>query len=86
MEKNLIKILYEILDKKHGLTDLRKKVGPFDREFCSKMIDNQVLTQIKAHNFDTYRDLDKVFAHDLCKKHNFNLANTLLIDSDNRKI
>ena len=88
MQKNLIPILYAILDEKHGLIDLRNKVGTFDHEFCSRMDDNKVLKHLKLNNkiIETYRDLDKVFAHDFCKKQNFNLGNTLLIDSDNRKI
>ena len=36
--------------------------------------------------WDTYRDLEKVFADPWCKKQGFNLKNTLLVDSDAKKI
>ena len=36
--------------------------------------------------WDTYRDLSKVHSHDCCKKNNFNLSNTLVVDSDARKL
>ena len=36
--------------------------------------------------WDTYRDLSKVYAHDYCKKNNLNLSNTLVVDSDPRKL
>jgi hypothetical protein len=50
------------------------------------MIDHKYYTNIKTDPWDTYRDLEKVFANDFCKKNNFNVSNTLLIDSDERKV
>jgi hypothetical protein len=36
--------------------------------------------------WDTYRDLNKVHAHDFCKENKINLSNTLVVDSDPRKV
>ncbi len=36
--------------------------------------------------WDTYRDLSKVHADKYCKENNINLSNTLVVDSDPRKV
>jgi len=40
---------------------------------------------MKDH-WDTYRDLTKVHADKYCKENNINLSNTLVVDSDPRKV
>jgi hypothetical protein len=82
----MMPILFTIFNEKYGLLDLRERVGTFDRKFCRPMKGNEALKDLAEDPWDTYRDLDKVFKHIFCKKHNFNIANTILIDSDNSKL
>ena len=48
------------------------------------MIENNNYKFLAENMFDEYRDLDKVFADDFCKKNNFNPSNTLLVDSHSK--
>lgn len=82
----MMPILFAILDEKNGLIDLREKVGTYDRKYCRSIKGNIFIQHLAEKPWDTYRDLEKIFKHVFCKKHNFDLKNTLLIDSDNRKI
>ena len=86
MRQNITPILFAVLDDKFGLLDYRNKVGIFDQAYCSFMKDHPYYTNLLEDPWDTYRDLEKVFADDFCKKNNFNVVNTLLIDSSERKV
>lgn len=44
------------------------------------------LERLIEEPWDTYRDLDKVFKDYFCEKNKFNYANTLVVDSDARKV
>ena len=50
------------------------------------MIDDPNYEPLAEDPWDTYRDLNKVFADDFCKKNSFDQTNTLLVDSDQRKV
>ena len=86
MRQNLVPILFAVLDDKFGLMDFRDKIGTFDQAYCSLMKDHPYYTNLQEDPWDTYRDLEKVFASDFCKKNNFNVANTLLLDSSECKV
>ena len=72
-----------ILD--HLLTHLGKNssdVFIFDSEFCSPMLAHPKYKMIKQNDWDTYRDLEKVFK----EFNDFSRAETLIIDSDSDKV
>ena len=66
--------------------DLINRVGLYEREFTSKMSDNNYFKELIKEKYDTYRDLKKIHADKYCKDNNFNLTNTLVVDSDPRKL
>ena len=86
MKQNLYPILLEIFDDKFGLLEFRDKLGVFDQAYYSLMKDHPCYKNLLEVDWNTYSDLEKVFASDFCKKNNFNVANTLLIDSKERKV
>ena len=86
MLQNLYPILLAILDDKFGLLEFRDKFGAFDQAYYSLMKDHPCYKNLLEVDWNTYSDLEKVFASDFCKKNNFNVANTLLIDSKERKV
>ena len=87
MQNNLNPIIFAILDDTFGKRTFGDKViGTFDQAFCSKMEKDQQYSKLKQDDWDTYRDLEKVFADKFCKDNNFNIVNTVLIDSDERKV
>jgi hypothetical protein len=81
MRKNVTPILLKVLPD-----ELVDKVGIFDQEHTSKMADDKYYKELMKDPWDTYRDLNKVHAHEYCKTNNINLSNTLVVDSDPRKL
>jgi hypothetical protein len=71
---------------KEALPEYEKKIHIFDREFCKLMKDHKYFEKLIEDPWDTYRDLSKVHADNYCKTNNFNLSNTLVVDSDPRKV
>ena len=86
MRQNIQPIMHKLLESKRLTKGLQQKIGIFDQEFNSPMIENWLMERLMEKRWDTYRDLEKVFADPWCKKQGFNLTNTLLVDSDAKKI
>ncbi len=50
------------------------------------MRDLEYLDPIREKTYDTYRDLNAIFCDPYCKKKGYTAQNTLLIDSDSKKV
>jgi hypothetical protein len=90
MRKNVVPILYKVLDENtllgYDLSDLRDKVGIFDQSHCSVMVEHKYYKELAEDKWNTYRDVEKVFSSDYCQEHGLDASNSLLIDSDSRKV
>ena len=58
----------KLLESKRLTKGLQQKIGIFDQEFNSPMMENQHMEKLMENTWDTYRDLEKVFADYWCKK------------------
>jgi len=87
MRKTIVPTMHELLHDEDGKLDaIKKKVGIFDREYCKEMSSLKYYNELKEEKFDTYRDLHAVFNDPICRERGFNEKNTLLVDSDSRKV
>jgi hypothetical protein len=50
------------------------------------MFSNKQMKQFKEKQWDTYRDLEKVFKSEYCQENGITYRNALVIDSDPRKV
>lgn len=57
----------------------------FDQRYCPEMKEHPYMDKIKDEPYDRYRDLNGVWADEVCKD-KFMKHNTLLIDSDDKKV
>jgi len=90
-------IAYKIFDEQNS-PELGEMFGDestkplfFDQEHCSKMKDHPEYEKLAVNDWDTYRDLDKIFASDFTKdeatdEQIYSYQNTLMIDSDSNKV
>jgi hypothetical protein len=79
---NAYPIIHRILTKEL----YNNVVRLFDQSHCTFMSKDAELERLIEEPWDTYRDLDKVFKDYFCEKNKFNYANTLVVDSDARKV
>ena len=77
--------MHELLSGE-DLEGLKSRIGIFDREYCSEMRDDKYYKDLADEPYATFRDLQKVFDDPYCKSNGFNASNTLLIDSDSKKV
>lgn len=88
MSKNIQPVLYNLLGG--GLAD--NEMQPildgshiFDQDFCPKMYDHPYYKSLADDTYDRYRNLHLVWQHDSMLG-KYGQANTLLIDSDDKKV
>jgi hypothetical protein len=86
MRANITPVLLEVCSSKPKLEQIKSKIGIFDREHCSFMNDHKYYKELVEEKWDTYRDLNKIFADPFCKSNGFDAHNTLLVDSSNEKV
>ena len=87
MRKTIVPVMHELMnDNKGELEALKNQIGIFDREYCKEMMSLKCYDAIKEEKYDTYRDLQKIFSDDLVRSRKFSDKNTILIDSDSRKV
>ena len=78
--KNVMPLLFKLFDLP-ALNDHRDKMFEiFDQTFNSPLNDPSLPV------YSMKRDLSKVFDHSKCKEYGFGLHNTLIIDSDLKKV
>ena len=58
----------------------------YDRDHCSLVSKNPQLRPIQKNKWDTYRDLNKVLASDLCQEQKINQENICIFDNDVEKV
>ena len=85
MRKTITPVMHELLGVPE-LESLKQQIGIFDREYCSEMRDFKYYNDLADEPYATFRDLQKIFDDDFCKSNGFNVSNTLLIDSDSKKV
>ena len=85
MRKTITPVMHELLQGE-VLEGLKTQIGIFDREYCTQMRHFKYYSEISDEPYDTFRDLQKVFDDKFCKDNGFNASNTLLIDSDSKKV
>ena len=85
MRKTITPVMHELLGVPE-LESLKQQIGIFDREYCSEMRDFKYYSDLADEPYATFRDLQKIFDDDFCKSNGFNAENTLLIDSDSKKV
>ena len=83
--KTITPVMHELLSG-DDLEGLKSKIGIFDREYCSEMRDDKYYKDLADEPYATFRDLQKVFDDPYCKSNGFDASNTLLIDSDSKKV
>lgn len=84
MLKNIQPVVFQMLSQscqQRLLDNLRI----FDQEFCPLMKEHPYYTEIKDEKYDRYRNLHLVWQHE-CLAGKYGPSNTLLIDSDNKKV
>lgn len=81
MTKNAQPILDEILP-----AELLATMPLFDQSHCTEMATDKELSHLIEDEWDNYRDLEKVFKSSFCKKHKFDFSNTLVVDSEAKKL
>lgn len=79
--QNLLPIMDAML-KPVKLDSKKGKLQALGQEFCTKMIDHPQYAKITETDWNTYRDLDKVFT--LFK--DFSRQSTLVIDAESLKV
>ena len=78
--KNVMPLLFKLFDLP-ALNDHRDTIFEvFDQTFNSPLNDPSLPV------YSMKRDLSKVFDHSKCKEYGFGLHNTLMIDSDLKKV
>jgi len=85
LRKTITPVMLELLSDPE-LAAVKDKIGIFDRAYCSEMRDSKYYSELKEEPFDTYRDLQLVFNDSFCQENGFDGSNTLVIDSDSRKV
>ena len=87
MRKTIVPIMHEFLHDAEGKLDrIKNLIGIFDREYCREMRTHKYYEPLKEENYDTYRDLHSIFQDPFCQQNGFTEMNTILIDSDSRKV
>ena len=87
MRKTIVPAMHELLhDQERKLDAIKGKIGIFDREYCKEMRDLEYYDAIKEEKYDTYRDLNSIFCDPYCQKKGYTAKNTLLVDSDSKKV
>ena len=87
MRKTIVPVMHELMhDDKGELDAIKGQIGIFDRDYCKEMKSLKVYDAIKEEKYDTYRDLSSIFSDPMVKPRNFNEKNTILVDSESRKV
>jgi len=99
MRKNVMPIAMNIFDfDVEPITDLKKlwlekKPLMFDQDHCSKMNEHRYYKELATQDWDTFRDLKRVFDSSFTKQDGeltgrqiYSFHNTLMIDSDEDKV
>ena len=85
IRKTITPVMLELLSDPE-LDEIKDKIGIFDRDYCSQMRDSKYYSDLKEEPYDTYRDLQLIFDDQFCQENGLNANNTLLIDSDSKKV
>ena len=85
IRKTITPVMLELLSDPE-LKEIKDKIGIFDRAYCSQMRDSKYYSDLKEEPYDTYRDLQLIFDDQFCQENGLNANNTLLIDSDSKKV
>ena len=83
--KTITPVMHELLSSDE-LSSLKAQVGIFDREYCSIMRHDKYYKDLADEPYATFRDLQKVFNDPFCVNNGFDATNTLMIDSDTKKV
>ena len=81
-----MRIMSNLLSSHSDLFELKKNLTIYDQDFCPLMREHPYMNNLKKETYERYRDLQKVWENEICKKAGFNKTNTLLIDSDDTKV
>ena len=84
MRKTIMPVMHELMNG--PLAEIKKKCGIFDREYCEEMRSLKYYDSLKEEKYDTDRDLHRIFKDPIVAEKGFTELNTLLIDSDSRKV